>query len=193
MPHKDPEAEKAWRRKWSRQKYANDPKYKAANQRRKRKHKTRCRQCGVEFMGRKDAKFCTRQCSAAWMWQKGKANRFVQAKPNKGARYKIVKAPDHPMAMASGWIYEHRLIMANHLGRMLDRTEHVHHINRAVHPAECRIRLLAEHLIMRGCNRHDVVALRLEVLRYEASRLVRVGSGADHGDGPGRCVDIAQS
>ena len=36
---------------------------------------------------------------------------------------------DHPWAGRNGDIYEHRLIMAQHLGRKLHRHEHVHHIN----------------------------------------------------------------
>lgn len=49
--------------------------------------------------------------------------------------YKITRGyveiwnPEHPMAMKNGYILEHRLIMAQHLGRNLDTKEHVHHIN----------------------------------------------------------------
>lgn len=46
--------------------------------------------------------------------------------------YIVVKvAPDHPMATMSnaGWILEHRLVMAELLGRPLVKGENVHHIN----------------------------------------------------------------
>lgn len=37
--------------------------------------------------------------------------------------------PDHPMSSKIGLILEHRLVMAEHLGRNLSRSEVVHHIN----------------------------------------------------------------
>lgn len=43
--------------------------------------------------------------------------------------YILLWAPDHPMAMRSGYILEHRLLMAEHLGRVLEPTEVVHHRN----------------------------------------------------------------
>ena len=43
--------------------------------------------------------------------------------------YIILKAPDNPMAMRSGYVSEHRLVMARKLGRPLSKKETVHHIN----------------------------------------------------------------
>lgn len=46
---------------------------------------------------------------------------------NKG--YKIVYAPEHPRAWASGYFYEHVILMEQHIGRLIDSKEHVHHRN----------------------------------------------------------------
>lgn len=44
-------------------------------------------------------------------------------------RYKTITAPNHPNAHEDGKIYEHRLIMSEHLGRPLLKGEVVHHKN----------------------------------------------------------------
>lgn len=37
--------------------------------------------------------------------------------------------PGHPAATKSGWIFEHRWVVEQALGRFLEHDEHVHHLN----------------------------------------------------------------
>lgn len=43
--------------------------------------------------------------------------------------YVLVKRPDHPMADVRGYVYEHRLVASEMLGRILLPSEQVHHRN----------------------------------------------------------------
>lgn len=45
------------------------------------------------------------------------------------AGYIQVKLPGHPMAMRRGYVLQHRLVMSEHLGRVLYDEETVHHKN----------------------------------------------------------------
>jgi hypothetical protein len=84
----------------------------------------------------------------------------------KGARrvykgYVWVYKPDSPMANNRGRALEHRLVMAEHLGRVLLRTEHVHHRNGVT--TDNRI----ENLALLSAGEHSREHNRLG--RYQAS------------------------
>lgn len=56
------------------------------------------------------------------MWTGGK-------KVGKGG-YMLIWKPDHPFANTQGYVSEHRLVVEQHIGRLLSPTEVVHHINK---------------------------------------------------------------
>lgn len=56
----------------------------------------------------------------ATYWKGGRSNR---------GGYVIVLKPGHPGGDAQGYVYEQRLVMEKHLGRLLGLREVVHHIN----------------------------------------------------------------
>ena len=74
-------------------------------------------------------------------WNKGKKAPQI-AKSKLGAKnpmwtggktinhgYVLLKNRNHPFANSKGYVREHRLVMEKHLGRILQRDEHVHHLN----------------------------------------------------------------
>lgn len=76
-----------------------------------------------------------------------------------GGYVKILLSPDHPcysMAERSGYIKEHRLVMALHLGRLLEPDEQIHHING--HKGDNRIANLQ--LVFRGHGNGVVMKCR---------------------------------
>lgn len=84
----------------------------------------KCKQCEKEFKifayRAKQSKFCSQQCW--WDSNKGKIRTDYNG-------YKLVHLPDHPSANHRGDVFEHRLVMMNKLGRILERHELIHHKN----------------------------------------------------------------
>ena len=87
-----------------------------------------CANCGKPFAVFYGARFCSRKCAyevasqrQSYNWRGGKAANTHG--------YVEVYLPDHPMANSRGYALEHRVIMSQHLGRQLKRTEQVHHKN----------------------------------------------------------------
>lgn len=68
------------------------------------------------------------------VWNKGKTHMAKENNPNwKGkrnyGRYLGIYKPNHPFTTKSGHIREHRLVVEKCIGRYLEPTEIVHHIN----------------------------------------------------------------
>ena len=48
----------------------------------------------------------------------------------KNLGYVYIQKPDHPFCNNRGYIFEHRLVIEQQIGRFLQPQEHVHHINK---------------------------------------------------------------
>ena len=99
----------------------------------------------------------------------------------KHSGYIMVYSPDHPCAN-NGAVMEHRLVMEKHLGRYLDTTEVVHHLNGI--KDDNRIENLqlvkrGEHVSNHFKASHEVEQLRIKnaELEAEVARLRETVSG----------------
>ena len=91
--------------------------------------RNKCKQCGKEFycVPSRVGKFCSKTC----YYESMRGFRGADHPQWKGGRFKrsdgyiIIRNPKEQ----TKFVLEHRVVMANHIGRELERTEDVHHIN----------------------------------------------------------------
>jgi len=65
--------------------------------------------------------------------------------------YKFISLPNHPNATRQGYFAEHRYFVEKNIGRYLDRSEIIHHINH--NKADNRIKNL---MILNSPGKHTV-------------------------------------
>jgi hypothetical protein len=88
--------------------------------------------------------------------------------------YVVVYAPDHPNAWVTGWILEHRKVMADLLGRPLRRDEIPHHRNGVRTDNRLENLELCVYGHPRGQRAEDLVEWAVALLRqYAPDRLAQ--------------------
>ena len=109
-----------------------------------------CLECGKK-LGNNQKKFCSRSCSATNNNKKckgEKARNWRGGKSNNSQGYVRICMPEHPKAHG-GYVFEHRLVMEQEIGRLLTSEEVVHHINED--PSDNRIENL---MLFKNQNEH---------------------------------------
>lgn len=91
-----------------------------------RKHYQRLKRYG-DPLGLSEWAKGNREVSEKWVGRRRQDGQVLVGRAPGG--YSYVAKPGHPMANSRGLVLEHRLVMAEHLGRELLPTESVHHMN----------------------------------------------------------------
>ena len=79
----------------------------------------------------KTAKYCSRKCQAIGYHHLYQNKHGANWKDGKKCQngYILVFKPEHLNSISHGYVFEHRLVMEEYLGRYLETKEVVHHIN----------------------------------------------------------------
>ena len=92
----------------------------------------------------KNIKLCECGCGQPVKYDKYEPRRFIKGHDSKGKNnsrwkggryidksgYVLIWKPDHPYRNRHNYIFEHRSVMEEYLGRYLDPKESIHHINK---------------------------------------------------------------
>jgi hypothetical protein len=93
-----------------------------------------CEECGKIFKKRTAAfkvtkkHYCSPECANKRFLNPKNNPRWNNGKRTYNGYYSLLRK-EHPFADHAGYVYEHRLVMENYLGRYLKPEEQVHHIN----------------------------------------------------------------
>ena len=105
-------------------------------------------------------------------------NRNPQPPSYKGGKthhrsgYVVEQCPDHPAACKQGYVYQHRLVVEDSIGRHLNRSEHVHHKdeNRANNElGNLELMSSKNHALQHNCDHHAIGHLRDGRTRHRQS------------------------
>jgi len=86
---------------------------------------SQCLVCGKKWLGiARLRRFCSQKCVSQGQYN----GRWKGGRRTNADGYMLVYAPGHPKATRN-FILEHRVVMEQHLGRLIKTHEDVHHIN----------------------------------------------------------------
>ncbi len=94
-----------------------------------------CLECGTQLpdgTAKRSQKFCSKSCAVKYNNARriGFEEKELGAKQRAPHGYTIIKVGrGYPGALSTGWILEHRKVIAEKIGRPLTSSEHVHHKN----------------------------------------------------------------
>lgn len=95
---------------------------------RKSQGRGNCKHCGKSFPMFHSEQYCSRECGYKAMSERPSYN-WNGGKNINTHGYIEVYIPENEMANGRGYVLEHRLVMSEQLGRILEKNEHVHHKN----------------------------------------------------------------
>lgn len=140
-----------------------------------------CEFCGIEYRAVKGKRerFCSRDCYIAASYKRP-LDRQHNGKPavldNSG--YVRIYEPGHPAATRNGWIFEHRYIVEQAIGRTLAPDEHVHHLNHIRddnRPENLQLLSHSQHSSITGKENGDALKAALEARQKLAEYVALYG------------------